>query len=113
MAAGRPLRTEEEIAEIYDEQCSPCEYFDNDSCGLCGCHVRREGTTLNKLAWGTEKCPDDPPKWVEKVIPDDAENASEEDIVLAQIDFDTEQLNELSDGEERPPSSGGGCGGCK
>lgn len=57
IAAGRPLRTDERIAEIWDNHCSNCDKREADRCTMCGCFIRREGVTLNKLAWGTEDCP--------------------------------------------------------
>ena len=63
--AGKPLRPPEVIADIYDNVCSKCEHFDDDSCGICGCRLKREGTKWNKLSWATERCPDNPPRWME------------------------------------------------
>jgi hypothetical protein len=56
--AGRPIRTEKRIEELYDDFCKPCPFFQNDSCGKCGCRIKRKGTKLNKLAWATTRCPD-------------------------------------------------------
>jgi hypothetical protein len=56
IAAGRPLRGDERIAEIWDNYCFGCDNREADRCKLCGCFIRRNGTTLNKLAWGTEAC---------------------------------------------------------
>ena len=56
-AAGRPLRSKERMAEIYDEICEPCDSFADDMCEECGCSVRREGEEMNKLAWATTECP--------------------------------------------------------
>jgi hypothetical protein len=55
--AGRPLRSPQEIQQIHDTYCVPCEEFDGKACGKCGCGIKRAGTFLNKLAWATEKCP--------------------------------------------------------
>jgi hypothetical protein len=41
--------------------CNTCEYFQNNSCLLCGCTVVRETTYNNKLAHKDQKCPAD--KW--------------------------------------------------
>lgn len=66
--AGKPLRTPEQIEEIF-EVCKACPFFDtggSDSqgnCGICGCFIKKQGTTLNKAAWATTKCPHKPPKW--------------------------------------------------
>lgn len=56
--AGKPLRTDEEIVRIYDEICVPCEHFKEDSCGLCGCRLKRDvANATNKIAMATEECP--------------------------------------------------------
>jgi len=63
IAAGRPLRTSEEIATLFDEHCKGCSHFTGTSCDICSCRIARHGTLLNKLAWPTEQCPYNPPKW--------------------------------------------------
>lgn len=56
--AGKPERSQEEVARIYDTICKPCEFFKNDSCVTCGCRVRRSGAALlNKISMDTESCP--------------------------------------------------------
>ena len=60
VAAGRPVRSEEEIQRIYDTCCRPCEHFDpqKGTCKICGCRVRRNGAALlNKIKMATEHCP--------------------------------------------------------
>ena len=64
---GKPLRTSMQIANIYNI-CSNCPNFEKvapgeGDCGICGCTIKAEGTTLNKAAWATTKCPDKPPRW--------------------------------------------------
>jgi len=66
---GRPLRSEKEIADIYDNICTKCPFFQDDQCGLCGCQIKREGVVLNKLAFATESCPDKPARWGPKSLP--------------------------------------------
>ena len=56
-AANRPLRSKERMVEIYDTICEPCDSFDDDVCGECGCSIKREGEDMNKLAWATTECP--------------------------------------------------------
>lgn len=46
--------------------CNTCEYFQNNSCLLCGCTVIREANYQNKLAHKDQKCPVG--KW--DIIPD-------------------------------------------
>jgi len=66
--AGKPNRTLEEIRDIYVNLCSVCDAFDHDMCGLCGCRLKRDTLSLNKLAWSTEQCPMIPPKWLAKTV---------------------------------------------
>lgn len=66
--AGKPLRSDEYIFDLYDNFCSQCptKKFIEISKGIgecdeCGCHVKRvpsEEDDFNKLAWPTEGCPD-------------------------------------------------------
>ncbi len=58
--AGRPVRSLEEIENIYMEYCSVCEHRNGSfsTCRYCGCHVSKGGQAmLNKIAMGTENCP--------------------------------------------------------
>jgi hypothetical protein len=75
--AGKPVRTDEEIFRIYHEVCKECEYFDNDKCGICGCRLKPKGHMLNKIAWATEKCPLDPPKWIAEIELEEPEESKE------------------------------------
>lgn len=65
VAAGRPVRSEEEIGRII-EICEACPNYDQrrKRCKLCGCNVNRSRRAMwNKIAMATEKCPDKPPRW--------------------------------------------------
>ncbi len=65
IAAGRPTRTPEQIAERL-ATCQACPHFNaaRRTCRKCGCCVSVIADALaNKLAMGTEVCPDDPPRW--------------------------------------------------
>lgn len=69
IAAGRPVRSDDRVRDIFERLCRPCEYFDprRHTCRLCGCHVRRSGSALaNKIKMATERCPLRPPKWLEE-----------------------------------------------
>lgn len=62
--AGKPVRTEEQINEIFESHCQPCEFFrlrkdGQGNCRLCGCKLNKlpEGVK-NKIAMLTEGCPD-------------------------------------------------------
>ena len=62
--AGRPVRDDARVAEIYDTKCRPCRHFDQnrETCTICGCFVRRSGSALrNKIKMATEHCPEG--KW--------------------------------------------------
>lgn len=60
-AAGKPKRTPEEIARIFDDICRQCEHYEGDTaaghCRMCGCQLRRSGGLLNKIEMATEECP--------------------------------------------------------
>lgn len=62
IAAGRPVRTTEEMARLH-EICTACEHFSGASCKLCGCAIHPSRKWLNKLSWATEHCPLDEAKW--------------------------------------------------
>ena len=57
--AGRPVRNQEEISEIY-EICRQCRTLDTatNSCKYCGCRIgNHSNPLLNKIAMATERCP--------------------------------------------------------
>lgn len=61
--SGKPYRSESEIEGIFMTKCSPCEHFEREfdgagSCRLCGCNLKKSGQYFNKIAWASEKCPD-------------------------------------------------------
>jgi hypothetical protein len=68
IAAGRPVRSEERVAEIFSI-CQACERFRpgaselEGSCAVCGCRLRSTGGLFNKIQMATESCPLKPPKW--------------------------------------------------
>lgn len=53
---GSPKCTDEEINTRYNI-CQSCEYFQNQTCKLCGCNLVRERIYMNKLAWADQSCP--------------------------------------------------------
>lgn len=61
--AGKPLRSPEEIQKLFElcEQCPAKQFMrvgpDVGRCLDCGCWLKRQGNSFNKLAWPTEKCP--------------------------------------------------------
>lgn len=62
--SGFLRRSPANIAAIYDNICVPCPHFTGKECDICGCLIKREAVTLNKLTWLSESCPDKPPRWV-------------------------------------------------
>ena len=91
--AGKPMRSEERIREIFHQICKPCPHFGGDHCKVCGCYLREDLTKpkFNKIAWATTHCPDDPPKWIEEL----------------EADVDEEKAQEMAEKEveemEKPP----------
>ena len=58
--AGRPVREEAAIIDIFRNDCSPCMDYDQrtSSCNHCGCRVNDSLIDpLNKIAMATEHCP--------------------------------------------------------
>ena len=45
------------------EICKSCINFTGEYCKLCRCCVNEHKTFFNKIAYPTERCPDNPPKW--------------------------------------------------
>lgn len=72
--AGYPTRKPQKVLELY-AVCTACPLFRPGKgpgvgeCGACGCATNADGWLLNKLAWHTESCPADPPKWVDPYVP--------------------------------------------
>ena len=68
--AGKPMRSEQEMKRIY-EICKQCPMFNPgggyvpgyDQCDICKCNLDSKKKKLNKIAWATTHCPDNPPKW--------------------------------------------------
>jgi len=68
--AGKPIRSKERMEEIYSI-CEKCPFFnkedgiifDFDECDICGCNLHPTDTKLNKIAWATTHCPDNPSRW--------------------------------------------------
>jgi hypothetical protein len=73
VAAGRPIRSEQRVAEIFTQHCRPCQHFKpgrsdaEGKCGLCGCRLRSEAGVMNKIKMATEGCPKTPPAWEPEV----------------------------------------------
>jgi len=71
--AGKPVRTDDEVAALLDI-CRRCEYYDaRGKCALCDCPINiGENAAFNKLRMATEQCPDNPPRWPAKVTVDES-----------------------------------------
>jgi len=73
LAAGRPTRAPEWVAQIFKDHCEPCDQYEPNGrtiagsrgkCAQCGCHVSSDPTDpLNKLIYPNLGCPLDPPKF--------------------------------------------------
>jgi hypothetical protein len=62
--AGRPKRTQEEVAGILETHCKKCDWYDPEQlrCRGCGCKVTDSAfAILNKIKMATEHCPKE--KW--------------------------------------------------
>ncbi len=60
IAAGRPVRPDAEVEQVFKTHCQPCGHYDAEkkACVICGCRVRRGGVALvNKIRMATEHCP--------------------------------------------------------
>lgn len=57
VASGAEYRTREEIDEIREVHCKPCEFNLQNVCTKCGCQTNRSRKFFNKLAWKSEHCP--------------------------------------------------------
>lgn len=68
--AGRPRRSDDWIAELFNEHCSKCPEYDPEAknmpgpfgkkgiCRACGCHVAGDNATLpNALTYPNKPCP--------------------------------------------------------
>jgi hypothetical protein len=74
VAAGKPLRTPEEIERIF-RICSGCPFFFanssvSGSCSICGCQIKKRGKLMNKAAWATTECPKTPSEWLPNKNPE-------------------------------------------
>ena len=54
-----------EVLEARYDKCSKCTQFNGIVCNICGCCGGSKISHFNKLAFPTERCPKDPPEWVE------------------------------------------------
>lgn len=45
--------------------CSECEFFTGKGCRKCSCCTDAIASHFNKLAFPTERCPNEPPSWTE------------------------------------------------
>ncbi len=127
--AGKPVRTDERILEIYTQKCEPSDFRQSNRCGISECFVKPKGTLFNKLAWGTTKCPyERSPFWSEETDPNNLRNATQEEIDAfeeeEELKLDEKLKQEMLVQEENqettvdnppppppPKKKGCGCGG--
>jgi len=110
---GKPLRSEEE-RHILFEICNNCINFqkkdsNTGTCSICGCNIKKDGNFLNKIAWGTTRCPLDPPKWKEN------KEEYEENIIIQPQEIEVAKKEygiekEVSKANDNPSPKGCGCG---
>jgi len=57
--AGFPIRSLEEIEEVYNNKCIVCDHVSKQgSCKICGCKISKlRIALLNKIRMATEHCP--------------------------------------------------------
>lgn len=63
---SKAFRSAEEIERIA-AICKPCPLFNGDICthAKCGCNIdAKRAAWWNKLAWKSQQCPDNPPRWM-------------------------------------------------
>lgn len=64
--AGRPVRSDEEVDRILNNNCKKCDWYDPEKkrCKGCGCRVTDGGlAAINKIRMATEHCPHPERKW--------------------------------------------------
>jgi len=107
--AGKPMRPQHRIEEIFNRYCKDCQHFNGKSCNICGCFINT-GTTLNKISWATTKCPDEPPKWEpEMKVPEPTEYVEEEIIEKGETTEES-AASPPEPVEVKPAKPKGGCG---
>lgn len=75
-AAGKPVRTPEQMEATVQEFCQPCTWFRpsradplKGKCGYCGCALASKATLgPNKLRYATEGCPLPEPRFPPLVV---------------------------------------------
>jgi hypothetical protein len=53
---GMPMCSDEEIIRRHDI-CRGCEFFNDNTCGKCGCPLSRAKGYVSKLSWADQECP--------------------------------------------------------
>lgn len=59
-AAGRPVRSDKDVEQIFNRFCKTCRWYDRPRkiCKGCGCRVADNGYAIrNKIKMATENCP--------------------------------------------------------
>jgi hypothetical protein len=116
--AGQPLRTDEEIERIFRDVCASCEHVTKKKnklyqCRLCGCFLKPEGSTFNKIAWATTNCPAIPPKWTAEIeLPEEEKKELEQKMFQDQEEKQKNglQMKDAVAHVTPPPVKRSGCG---
>lgn len=67
IAKGQLLSKEKVMERL--EICRTCDQFVNHHCQLCGCGcTANDRSYFNKVAYPTEQCPNNPPRWLQEEI---------------------------------------------
>ena len=68
--SGRPVRVPAEVLAEREAICAGCEENLSGRCKRCGCGIQARGLglLLRKTHLAGERCPLEPPKWVEFVV---------------------------------------------
>ena len=107
---GKHYRSSEYIQYLYNKFCKDCEHNIQDEedniCDICGCFIGHQNMTMNKLAWITTSCPDDPPQWT-------PQTSYPGRYKLLQVDEEELKNRQTTKPRKRGGRKGGCCGGGK
>ena len=108
--AGKPYRSDEEIERIF-KVCEECEHFNKKSeqlgsCNICGCYLKSQSKSFNKIAWSTTFCPAVPPKWIAEVELEEEKNQEVEVEVQKQIEQQRQTEQKMFQNQENKQLNG-------
>lgn len=106
---GKPLRKPQKVETLFSicQQCPQFKKYSDEKgeCSVCGCGLKKQGKFLNKLAWGTTRCPLPEPKWVEE----DTRYSHEVSLTTQDLNAAEREHKQESAEENKPPIKGCGC----